>query len=602
MISELKAISPLFTKPEKQKFSLLFFLMLIAALFEAFNVAAVGAFANFLSNPQAISESKLSLGLLPNLPEKPTLKLAIIASALLLGFTLLKNFFITVVYYIQSRMINNQSVRLRSRMFRCYQKAPYDWIMQRGLPEIQRNIQQDTAAVLQGVVMSSLDLVLALVMSISVITVMLISTPSSTLFSILFIATGTYLLIRFMRKHMQRIGETTRNEGRESFKAIQQGFGAFVDARIIGCEKALANTYRVSSKKIAKANALYSLLNKVTPNIIEAIAIGGMLLILMILISSGNSIEDSLPTLSILIVVIIRLKKIGSEIATKINRINNTKPAIPQLINDLKTLEGFEEAHEANAVKANQRIQHFDQVVLDNISYTYPKTERPAINNLSLSIQQGESIAFVGTTGCGKSTIVNLILGLLAPQKGEIRVGDCNIQHDLSNWRDYLGYIPQNIYLIDDSIRANIAFGVDPDKIDDAQVNKVLEDAALLKYVNELPDGVNTIIGESGVRLSGGQKQRLGIARALYFAPELLILDEATSALDNQTEVEVIEAIQRSKEGRTLIMIAHRLTTVIDCDTIYLMENGEIKDSGNYNELLDKSEKFQRMARVATND
>jgi ATP-binding cassette subfamily C protein len=238
----------------------------------------------------------------------------------------------------------------------------------------------------------------------------------------------------------------------------------------------------------------------------------------------------------------------------------------------------------------------FERLELNDVVYTYPNVEDPAVNGVSLELKRSESIAFVGTTGCGKSTLVNLILGLLEPQSGAIRVNGSDIFSKLPAWRHFLGYIPQTIFLLDDSIRANIAFGIPPDEVSEEQLRLSLKSACLDMFVESLSEGIDTIVGERGVRLSGGQRQRIGIARALYFDPEVLVMDEATSALDNKTEAEVMQAIQNLKKGRTLIMVAHRLSTVEDCDRLYYLQKGELIAQGSYDELIKRSEAFRETA------
>jgi len=260
----------------------------------------------------------------------------------------------------------------------------------------------------------------------------------------------------------------------------------------------------------------------------------------------------------------------------------------------------LEEIEKRNTARQNldaaSICKTFDNLSLAAVSYTYPNTERPAVNNVSLNLKRGESIAFVGPTGCGKSTLVNLILGLLEPGSGTIKVNGVDIFSNLKGWRRLLGYIPQTIFLLDDTICANIAFGVPKDRVDKGLLQSVLQSACLDDFVETLPQGLDTVVGERGVLLSGGQRQRIGIARALYFQPEVLVMDEATSALDNKTEADVMTAIRNAKKDRTLIMVAHRLSTVEDCDRLYYFENGTIAACGNYRELLNTSVEFSEMA------
>lgn len=597
MINDLRQICLLLNKQEKIKLGLIFGLMLMAAAMEATAIGAVPAYVAFLMDPSSLHKIEWFNRVLPELPKAPDAKLAIMASLALLSFILIKNFFLIFVYYAQTRLISGQQLRLGNRMFRAYQTASYDWILQRSSAELQRNIQADTSTVFSGVLLTCLDLILSLAMSLMIVCVMIFATPSSTLISIGIVGLGLWALIRGVRNQMAEIGRISREESGESIKAIQQGFGAFIDARILGCEAYLAKVYQNSLARMRAVNIRAGVINRATPYIIESIAILGMLIILIALIYSGQSITESIPTLSVIAVVIIRLKRIASQVATNVNTINRSRPYIPGLIKDIEDLDRMENTRRQK-IAENQLIENFQELSIEDIQYTYPNCNTPALQSISLNLKKGESIALVGQTGCGKSTLVNCILGLLYPQKGSIQVNGHNIEADPEGWRRCLGYIPQVIYLIDDTIRANIAFGVPPAEVDEARLASAIDSAALSKYISELHKGLDTIIGERGIRLSGGQRQRLGIARALYFNPEILVMDEATSALDNKTENEVMQAIQNLKKDRTLIMIAHRLSTVIDCDRLYFLEKGLIRASGDYSSLVDSSPEFRDMAAV----
>ena len=594
MLSDLKKISRLITKRDKWNFVILFILMITAAFLEAASIGIIPVFIGFLVQPSALAKNDFLAARLGELPNEPTLKLVVLASFALLLFTILKNTYLASVYYIQSRFVYGQLVKLSDRMFRVYQKAPYSWFLQRSSSEIQRNIQFDTSQIINGLVMSSLDLILGIIMSLGIILVMIFSTPSSTTIVIFFMGIALLILTKFLKIQLEQIGKVVRNESKESIKSIQQGFGAFVDARIAGCESHLAQIHQSSLIRFSKVAIKSAAIKRTTPLMLETIAIIGMLLVLVFLIQVGDSITDSLPTLSVIAFSIIRLKQITIKLANSVNRINECRPYIPNLVKDIDELEGLEK--QLNEKKSENTLGSFNTLELSNVNYAYPNSEKIAIRNISLKLNKGESIAFVGSTGCGKSTLVNCILGLLVPQSGKITVNGHDIQKDPEGWRNCLGYIPQTIYLLDDTLRANIAFGVPQDQIDEECLHSALTSAALAPFVDDLPEGLDTVIGERGVRLSGGQRQRLGIARALYFNPQVLVMDEATSALDNQTEAEVMQAIQNLKKERTLIMIAHRLSTVKDCDCLYFLEDGVITDAGCYQDLTDKSIGFRKIA------
>lgn len=592
--ADLKLISRLLSNREKWKFLLLFLLMMVAAVLEAIGVGAVPVFVAFIMEPSSLGEHAFLGDWFPEFPAEPTLSLIIWASAILFGFVLFKNGFLAGFAFIQSYIVAMQRARLADRMFRAYQKAPYDWLLQRSTSELQRNIMEDTTRILNGVVMPYLDLMLTIPLSLAIIGAMAIATPGVTLISILVIGVGIFAIIHLMRTKMRRAGGTLRLEYGQSLKAIQQGIGALVDARIARCEEALAKQHRNTAIRLSKAQVVGFTATRATPAAIDTLAIMGLLVVLLVILGAGNNLTSALPTLSVIGVAMVRLKQVAARAAQALHLIHQFSHYIPALLRDLDELSAFESSR--HQFSSQERlIIDFEVLELKDVSYTYPNTDSPAVKGASLKLRKGESIAFVGATGCGKSTLANLILGLLEPQVGSIEVNGVDIRRDPDGWRSCLGYIPQNIFLIDDTIRANIAFGRPTTEIDEERITSCLKSAALTDFVSALPDGLDTVVGEAGVRLSGGERQRLGIARALYLQPQILVMDEATSALDYQTEVEVMRAIENLQRDHTFIMIAHRLSTVESCDRLYVLSAGKIESFGAHELLLETCDRFRRM-------
>ena len=377
-------------------------------------------------------------------------------------------------------------------------------------------------------------------------------------------------------------------------QAINQGLGSILDVRTSSKESYFIKVFHKSVANFARVARLNQVIKKASPYILELVAVTGLLGIILVLLNTGHDAAGLVPILALYGAAIVRLRQSIGHIVGSVGEIQYSGAAIESVVTDLERLEPIGQREKENA-KQGLFSQFSNTIEVCNITYNYPDTEKAALKDISLTIEKGESIGFVGSTGSGKSTLVNIILGLLKPQQGDVIVDGESIYRDLEGWRKHVGYIPQTIVLLDDSIRRNVAFGVNDKDIDEEQLNLAIEAAQLSEFVDSLPDGLDTITGERGVRLSGGQRQRIGLARALYDNPLVLVLDEATSALDNHTENLVMQTLDSLKEGRTFIVIAHRLTTVQKCDRLYFLDNGLITAQGTFEELRVQHQAFKKM-------
>ncbi len=595
LLADLKKLSPLLSKGDRRNFWILLSLMAVASIMEAVSIGAIPLFVSMLMDPSSLSKIRWIGEWFSELPQTPTVEIVFWASFLLFGFTVLKNCFLVLVYYVQSRIVTSQRVKLSHRMFKVYQKAPYEWHMLHSTSEMLNNIQGDTNQVLRGVIMPSFDLIMNFTMVILIVPVLVYGTPGPALMGLLVTGFGVYAVVRLFQNRFKVFGAILRRENKKIIQSVQQGFGALIDARLCGCEDYLNREHRNSLIREAGALVQHFTMHKSTPYLIETFAILGLLTILMILVQTTESLGDALPVISLLGVATIRLKQLATRAANAVNTINGARAFIPKIIQDINEL-GVIEKRRKEFSDPSIKIDDFQTLTLEQISYSYPSTDKKALIEISLEIKKGESIALVGSTGSGKSTLVNIILGLLVPESGRVCVNGIDIRRNIREWHAHLGYIPQSIFLIDDTIRANVAFGTPYGEVDDSKVRSSICSACLDDFIDSLPDGLDTEVGEDGVRLSGGQRQRLGIARALYQNPDVLVMDEATSALDNRTEVKVMQAIQNLKKNRTLIMIAHRLSTVQECDCLYFLRNGRVEAVGDFDELRHQSDAFNEMA------
>ena len=593
LIKDINELRPLFSRKDVAGYTFLLVLMLCASVLEAASVGAIPIFISLLQNPSRIEKVPLVGSLFENLPNESSSSLILAASFALILFIVIKNLFLVFVFSTQLKVVVRQGTRLKSRIFQMYQTAPYEWYLQRSSAEILRNIQQDTTSILGNVIIPLLDLIMGFVMTISVVVAIVISTPGIVVVGLGITTLSLFFLMHQFRDRLFKYGQQLRVEERIMIQAIQQGFGALAEARIVGCEDYLRDIYKQSAKRQATAMHHRGIIQKSTPYFIETVAIVGLLAILFLLLIEGP-IQTLLPKITLLAVATVRLKQSATKIATSMNAINAGRAFIPNVMKDVRELESIQKA-EKRRQSDKQKIGTFKSLSADCITYTYPNAETPSVQGVSLELKRGESIGLVGSTGSGKSTLVNILLGLLQPQDGCVKANGVDIYSNAEGWRSHLGYIPQFIFLIDDTILANVAFGVPTQEVDMDRLWNALRSAKLDEYIQKLPQGIYTEVGERGVRLSGGQRQRLGIARAIYFDPEVLVMDEATSALDNKTEVDVMEALENLKANRTIIMIAHRLSTVKECDRLYYLKDGHLVEHGDFEVLQKKSADFREM-------
>jgi ABC-type multidrug transport system fused ATPase/permease subunit len=365
-------------------------------------------------------------------------------------------------------------------------------------------------------------------------------------------------------------------------KHVQQGLGGAKDVKIRGCEQEFLDQFRHHSDGQARMAALQSLVHQVPRLWFELLAVAALLLLTAVMVWQGTPSERLLPMLGLFATVAFRMLPSVNHMTSAIHRLRTADGMLIDLAKELSLADA------TAPIRPTTPLSFRDAIVLDNVRFRYPGSHENVLDSVSIRIPHGASVGFVGGSGAGKSTLVDVILGLLPPAAGRVTVDGTDIHDNLRGWQDTIGYVSQTIYLCDDSIRRNIAFGVPEKDVDDAAVRRALKAAQLDEFVDSLPAGADTFVGERGVRLSGGQRQRIGIARALYHDPEVLVLDEATSALDVDTEKGVMAAVNALHGTKTLIIVAHRLTTVADCDTLYRLEKGRVVQSGSFAEVISR--------------
>jgi ABC-type multidrug transport system fused ATPase/permease subunit len=579
-LKDLNLLRPYIARRDKWKFVVLVGLMLVAACFELVGLGVVPLFLGMLVQPAKLAELPLIGGWFDGLPNQATTQMVVWASVILLSVYLIKNIVLVCIYYIQNIVVEDQRVKLSCRIFKAYQDAPYEWHLQRNSAEFIRNITQDPIIIIDQILMPFLAIIMSSVVSLAVVTFLLVSMPGIATLSILTVGVGIVGIIEGFRKILRRLGEIQKAERKQSVQMVMQGMGALVDSRLLRCEPYLLHGFHASVKRMARALRFQNTVISLGPYLIEILCIVGLLVVMFSLLLASDDFVSKIPLISLFAVSTVRLRQTFGVIAGAIQGINVARSSIPNIVEDLKAVDQLL-LQKQQTRKPEKIIGAFQQLKLKGVTYHYPDTDTAAVKEINLELTRGESIAFVGTTGCGKSTLVNIILGFLEPQQGLVEVNGEDIQQDLKGWYASVGYIPQTIFLIDDTIWANVAFGLNREEIEEEQVWEALRTACLDDFIKSLKDGLDTVVGERGVRISGGQRQRLGIARALYRNPAVVVMDEATSALDNETEMAVMRAISNLRKDRTFIMIAHRLSTVEGCDRRYEMAEGRIVSLSN---------------------
>ena len=580
------------SKTERRETLVLLAMILVMSLLDVAGVASILPFITILGSPELVDTN-------------PVLSWAYNY----FGFTARSEFFfflgglvfITLITSLawktatQYKLLSFVFMREHSigvRMFEGYLNQPYSWFLNRNSSELGKNLLSELRELLSKMLLPSINVISQGTVSLLMLIMLLIVDYklALTVMAVLGLFYGT--IYRAISKLLMRMGRMRYDSNRERFKVATESLFAIKEVKIGGVEDLYIQRFNNSAKVFAKNEAQLKTITALPRYALEAIAFGGMVLILLSVLDDKNGVSQILPIVALYAFAGYRLLPAMQALYSNLTSLRFSETIINELYKEIESLGNVDKK------KDKEDVSFLDKITLNNVSFNYPGTDRNILNNLSLTIPVNNMVGFVGLTGSGKTTLVDIILGLLEPQKGNLIVDGAEINSkNIINWQRKLGYVPQQISLIDASLAENIAFGIKKDEINMDTVQKVSRIANLHDFVNNnLKDGYNTAIGERGVKLSGGQRQRVGLARALYHNPSVLVLDEATSALDNTTERLVMESIKKLGQEITIIIIAHRLSTIRDCDIIYHLDKGNIVSKGTYKELLDSDKKFFKMA------
>ncbi|EDZ97014.1 MAG: ABC transporter ATP-binding protein [Limnospira sp. PMC 1291.21] len=573
---------------------ILVILFVVMSVLEAFGIGMIGPFLNLASHPNLVNESEFVASIYAGLNLTEASHGIALLGLFIIALFAIKSFLNWQIKTYVFGFCLKVRGKLCEKLIQEYLSVPYTF-----------HLSKDSAAVIQCIIIYTqafaLDILMPILnsaanlMIIIALSGLLLMTSQLVVIVLIFLFLPLILILNAFKDKIKYWGKRVSYADESIIRIVNHSLGGIKETKVIGCSGFFEEQLSEQSREYIEAGTFLLSFQVVPRILVEAILILFLVGITSTMILLGQDIDGFIPALSIFALSSIRLLPAISNLSKDVSKLRSMTYVLERLSHDLREIETLKNSEVSNrtvVTKISQLADHkfknkdFGQIIFDGVTYQYPGSESPAISDVSLSIRKGESIAFIGQSGAGKTTLVDIMLGLLIPQGGDIKIDDISIYNNLRSWQNMIGYIPQSIFLMADTIERNIAFGVADDLIDHKRLQQALEMAQLMDLVKELPDGINTMVGERGVRLSGGQRQRIGIARALYHERDILVLDEATSALDNETESLVTESIKSLSGIKTMIMIAHRLTTIQHCDRLYVMEKGRIVRSGTYNEIV----------------
>ena len=597
MLKQLKELYSLLTPEQRKGLLRLQLLVVFMSFAEIASVATIGPFMALvgdmgqLQGEGWIAQVYAASGL--GEPRTFMLWLGIGVLAVLTAAALISMYTVWKLSMYGTRV----GAELSGRLFNHYMHQPWLFHASGSSSHLTSKIAQETGRVTNSVINPFMQMNAKLVMATLMAVAIFIYNPWVAMAGLLVFATAYLLLYRTVRRRLQYNGEQLTREQGLRFKLMAEGLGGIKDALLLGRQEIFTDRFLTASKKMAYAQGANQALSFAPRYAMELVAFGCViLLVLYLLAQHEGDLGSVLPVLSVYALAGFKLLPAFQQVYSSISAIRGNLSAFDSVKDDLRA-SGIMLCAQSEIDNTHKHLPPTKEIKIKNAVFSYPGKQKPALNGLDITIPVNKVIGLVGASGSGKSTAIDLLLGLIEPQQGELLVDGVPLtEKNRRAWQNSLGFVPQSIFLADSTIRENIAFGLPLESIDDAQVKKAASMAHLDELIKELPDGLDTRVGERGVQLSGGQRQRIGIARALYHDAEVLVLDEATSALDGITEKLVMDAIHDFSGKKTIIMIAHRLTTVRECDTIFFFENGSVKDKGTYEELMSRSREFGFMA------
>jgi ATP-binding cassette subfamily C protein len=574
--------------------------MATEAILEMIGIGIIPVFITVIAYPEKIYEYQI-LGELADqygITSIDTEEIIYIGSFIMIFFFVLKNVFVVTTAYLKARYAHNRSLRMSKQLFQNYLNMPYVFHLENSSAVLIRNISSECTLLANRVLLPMIDFISQFLVLAGISFVLLISVPFSILaWLILFLGLGMGSAV-MLNKRVRLLGEEAQESRSNVLRIVKEALEGVKEIKLLQRLSFFTEMLGKHFARLLRVEIIMNVINVALPNMIELVAIIGLLGVTVMLFASGQDPESVIPILSIFVVALVRMKGSLRWLMNDYTQIQHSGISLDVVYAGLQLEPHVDQQRYSGKQETIDEMHDMHltgELELKGVSYCYPNSKRKALDNVNLTIFKGEAIGIVGTTGAGKSTLVDIILGVLNPQQGSVTVDGNDISTNLTGWQKQIGYIPQMIFLLDSTLKQNIALGMEQDEIDDNKIDSCIAAAHLTPLVKRLPQGAETIVGERGIRLSGGERQRIAIARALYNDPDLLIMDEGTSSLDNVTEKKIIQEVNSLKGDRTVFMVAHRLSTVRRCDRIIFLKNGRIDAIGSYDKLVESHPEFMQM-------
>ena len=579
-MTNFSKIRALLTPVERRGAMALLPLMMVGMLLETLGIGLIIPAITLMMQGDLVARYPAIASILGFLGKASQAELITAVMLGLVGVYLVKNIFLAFLIWRQTNFVFDVQANLSQRLFTTYLRQPYTFHLQRNSAQLFRNVTGEVS-IFTEVMTSALMLFTELMVLVGIAILLFLVEPLGALIVVVMLGGTAWSFHRMTRERISRWGVERQLHDGLRIQHLQQGLGGAKDVKLLGRESDFLEQYHTHNIKSARARKLQSALQNFPRLMFEFLAVIGLAILVISMLNQGRDMTSIIPTLGLFAAAAFRLMPSVNRVLASVQALRYSLPVVDTLYEEIKLISPEPVSQQTSSPEIFK-----NELSLTNVTYQYPGATSEALDGISINIRKGESIGLIGSSGSGKSTLVDVILGLLAPSGGRVEVDGHDIQQDLRQWQDQIGYVPQSIYLTDDTLRRNVAFGLPNEQIDDLAVQRAIKAAQLEEFVSALSEGLETVVGERGVRLSGGQRQRIGVARALYHDPAVLVLDEATSALDGATERGVMEAVTALQGSKTIIVVAHRLSTVEHCDRLFRLEHGKVVDEGTLEKIL----------------